>query len=759
MARRDAAFQAYRKLYCSGLVNDHLLPWQVDMPEGYEPRPALMSLPAHHDPWTDVAIAWKTTGTIYSRVLQISSAGADKIHMRVSLPVPWPSFPVLEQRLDDGPIYTASVQSLASKEPSDRFNLSDCRQITDMFLRLGEGESNSIDASDHIVLFRPMVKLERISSWLDCYQSVHSQARCHWNSSDIQPSSCSYDACPSCGLGCETVKTALESSTQGPPVSHSTMSSYDPADYKAKDALASKSRRAQDSSLELRTRLLADAIPNILGHIEARLLAWKLSERMLPLVQLRDMNRVADGIIAFGHCVAPRSKQLELMGASILKMVTGRQVFVNHTSWHIDLLSSQRDLIICKDRLIDAAFRKELDRYIITTFRPPQPWRQCNPVVTHDKPDARSERLFPTKLMRVALRSLVGAAFLEDGIYCATACASYFLPEIKTWAWLAMTDGSYGSSRPKNLEPSAQLAEVELLLSYTFQDQSLLREAMTHPSCDWDRSVCNYQRLAFLGDAILDMLITEWLFRNVPLLSRERMQLCKAATSNAHFLAFLCMGEFPASWSGDKSGGIEPGLSSRHLWKYLRCIGMPMIHDREQSLDLYSRSMEKLKETLENDTHYPWRELSRLAASKSFSDIVQSLFGALYVDSQGDMTLCRRFATDLGLTPHLKRFAKQGMHLRHPKSQLGELYSGETLEYLHHKISTTPLLRDCSIRRNGKDMVTVVGDETRETLEIVAAEAGIARYRGIKSLLRSRSGDGTTNRETSQHFRSRAKTI
>lgn len=53
------------------------------------------------------------------------------------------------------------------------------------------------------------------------------------------------------------------------------------------------------------------------------------------------------------------------------------------------------------------------------------------------------------------------------------------------------------------------LEEIE----YKFQDKALLDEALTHPSCSKNKNAKNYQRLEFLGDAILSMITTEILFK------------------------------------------------------------------------------------------------------------------------------------------------------------------------------------------------------------------------------------------------------
>jgi len=55
----------------------------------------------------------------------------------------------------------------------------------------------------------------------------------------------------------------------------------------------------------------------------------------------------------------------------------------------------------------------------------------------------------------------------------------------------------------------AGVSVMEGLLGYHFKDQGLLLEACTHPS--WQDGSPSYQRLEFLGDAILDLLVTQTL--------------------------------------------------------------------------------------------------------------------------------------------------------------------------------------------------------------------------------------------------------
>ena len=65
----------------------------------------------------------------------------------------------------------------------------------------------------------------------------------------------------------------------------------------------------------------------------------------------------------------------------------------------------------------------------------------------------------------------------------------------------------------------AELADAQRAAGVAFRDLSLLREALTHPSYPNENPLFNLldnQRLEFLGDAVLDLLVAQWLFDRYP---------------------------------------------------------------------------------------------------------------------------------------------------------------------------------------------------------------------------------------------------
>lgn len=97
-------------------------------------------------------------------------------------------------------------------------------------------------------------------------------------------------------------------------------------------------------------------------------------------------------------------------------------------------------------------------------------------------------------------------------------------------------------------------------LQYTFSDQQLLIEALTHRSC---HSV-NNERLEFLGDSILGFVIAAELYQRFPKaqegeLSRGRSALVRGETL-ANLAKELDLGEYLLLGPGElKSGGFRRG--------------------------------------------------------------------------------------------------------------------------------------------------------------------------------------------------------
>lgn len=60
---------------------------------------------------------------------------------------------------------------------------------------------------------------------------------------------------------------------------------------------------------------------------------------------------------------------------------------------------------------------------------------------------------------------------------------------------------------------NGQYSELYEILGYRFKDETLLREALTHPSLEGSS---NYQRLEFVGDRVIGLTIAAWMYELHP---------------------------------------------------------------------------------------------------------------------------------------------------------------------------------------------------------------------------------------------------
>ncbi len=87
---------------------------------------------------------------------------------------------------------------------------------------------------------------------------------------------------------------------------------------------------------------------------------------------------------------------------------------------------------------------------------------------------------------------------------------------------------------------SASLEQLQARIGHTFRDASLLERAVTHPSFAQDHAgTQSNQRLEFLGDSVLQLVLTEALFQLFPAEREGPLSTRRAALANGAFLAQL----------------------------------------------------------------------------------------------------------------------------------------------------------------------------------------------------------------------------
>ena len=109
---------------------------------------------------------------------------------------------------------------------------------------------------------------------------------------------------------------------------------------------------------------------------------------------------------------------------------------------------------------------------------------------------------------------------------------------------------------------TAKMEELENRIGYHFQNARLLKTALTHPSYGGDHHVPHYQRLEFLGDAVLELVVSRYLFFELPEIDEGKLTRIRASLVREETLAraargielgrFICL-----SVGEERSGGRE----------------------------------------------------------------------------------------------------------------------------------------------------------------------------------------------------------
>src|SRR5713226_5407824 len=115
---------------------------------------------------------------------------------------------------------------------------------------------------------------------------------------------------------------------------------------------------------------------------------------------------------------------------------------------------------------------------------------------------------------------------------------------------------------------SGNVHPLEERIGYKFRNPLLLAEALTHPSLGHETQQRHFdnQRLEFLGDAILQLVMTEYLFRHFGdqpegQLTKLRSRLVSRDALKAHAAA-LDLGQFLLMGRGEEASGGRARVST-----------------------------------------------------------------------------------------------------------------------------------------------------------------------------------------------------
>lgn len=229
-------------------------------------------------------------------------------------------------------------------------------------------------------------------------------------------------------------------------------------------------------------------------------------------------------------------------------------------------------------------------------------------------------------------------------------------------------------------ELPSRLSTVESILGYTFRRKALLVEALTHPSYTGNIQTTSYERLEFLGDAVLDMVVTDYVYhaegKKFP---PGVMHMYKEALVNSHLLGYVCINASIVHRASMPHWSPHEGLTSVddsqriHLFRCMLHSSVRILDNQALAFDRYKKHGARIKEvldTLVGGELYPWAALTSLRAPKFLSDMLQSCLGAVFLDSSGNLDIVRQVLETLGIMSIMRRIVAGNVDTQHPVPRL-----------------------------------------------------------------------------------------
>lgn len=330
-----------------------------------------------------------------------------------------------------------------------------------------------------------------------------------------------------------------------------------------------------------------------------------------------------------------------------------------------------------------------------------------------------------SKVLADVIESLVGASYLTGSFAKAHICLQTLLP-LEPWTSVPESNHILYEAVPSAPKDITSLATVERLIGYTFTKKMALLEALTHSSYKGPLANCSYERFEFLGDAVLDYVVSRRLYAHVPELGHAKMHGIRTAMANAAFLSYS-MFELTVEEERTVPPDMRREIRHRCLWQFLRSDTPALVANRDVAIKQYDSVKKHLRHSLRHEAVFPWHILAEMDAPKFLSDIVESVMGAIYVDSQGDVGACEVFLEKLGILGCLERILRDGVDCLHPKERLGILAVEKNVQYVRvttedgEGIAGAGKNYSCQVKVGGKDVGGVVHGVKRLNAETIAA--------------------------------------
>jgi dsRNA-specific ribonuclease len=474
--------------------------------------------------------------------------------------------------------------------------------------------------------------------------------------------------------------------------------------------------------------LCALFIPSLLRRLELAMVVEELNRTILRSLEIQSLSLLQVAITSRSAGEQENYQRLEFFGDCVLKLIITVQLMHEYKDWPEDFLTIAKSHKVSNATLAKACLDTGLHGFIIEKAYKSKGWF---PIYTEGR-SPLPKRVVSTKLLADVVEAIIGASYMDGGLQRAHKCIQIFLPSKK---WVSFEDAieslfSESTSAPVHLD------DLEALVGYKFVKPSILLEATTHPSFHsyTEDRLKSYQRLEFLGDSLLDYLLVQRVFSHEVELGDGTMTVIRASLANSWLLGFLCLEAtmpkeiFDIRRGSNGASVPQEKQTETALWQFMRQGISEIAVTQGATADLHQKLRSQINTALAESATFPWDLLAQLNPGKFYSDLIESVLGAIFVDSQGDMTHCSAFLDRLGLWVLLDRILDEKVNCQHPKHRLGIAVGNKSVKYNYdewNKDKTLPMEIFIGERRVGESGVKVTGN-TKSVMETLAASQALA---------------------------------
>ncbi|KAJ7667934.1 hypothetical protein DFH06DRAFT_1183971 [Mycena polygramma] len=335
--------------------------------------------------------------------------------------------------------------------------------------------------------------------------------------------------------------------------------------------------------------------PSIIRRLDSFLLVKELNARFFN-------HRISETLLDMA-VTAPSTRmeydyeRLELLGDSFLKYLASIYVFVNEPSNKEGALHIARQHIVSNSTLFHSCDSVGLPSYIQAKSFSAKSWQPTNFRTSEENPakvESQRDRKKNEQRLGDKVVADVAEAIIGDCALMAAKAMNIPFPNVERWS-------DFGR---KLLIPPP----TEGIIEHNFKHPHILAQALTHASVSGFERV-SYERLEFLGDAILEFLVIRYIYERDQKLTPGGLTLLKGAMVSNSALAAVC---------------VSSGLY-KHLLLATRLTAS--VTDYVEKLRVKQAEEYQLAQLEKRSPGQYWQEME---PPKVLSDVVESVIGAIY---------------------------------------------------------------------------------------------------------------------------------